>query len=139
MPFEKGCKRAPTAGRKPGQSNKNTAEVKALAMKDVPHVLKELVRLALHATNEATRVAACKELLDRAIGKAVQPRSGESGEGPVIVQVITGVPRSGELAEIRNIVDQQGLNMVNQVTPYGTLTYTMTPGATSSFGYGERA
>jgi hypothetical protein len=42
MPFEKGCKRAPTAGRKPGQSNKNTAEVKALAMKDVPHVLKEL-------------------------------------------------------------------------------------------------
>src|ERR1700746_222463 len=94
MPFEKGCKRAPTAGRKPGQSNKNTAEVKALAMKDVPHVLKELVRLALHATNEATRVAACKELLDRAIGKAVQPRSGESGEGPVIVQVITGVPRA---------------------------------------------
>jgi hypothetical protein len=94
MPFEKGCKRAPTAGRKPGQSNKNTAEVKALAMKDVPHVLKELVRLALHATNEATRVAACKELLDRAIGKAVQPPSGDTGEGPVIVQVVTGVPRA---------------------------------------------
>jgi hypothetical protein len=36
-------------------------------------------------------------------------------------------------------LDQQGLNMVNQVTPYGTFTYTMTPGATSSFGYGERA
>jgi hypothetical protein len=94
MPFQKGCKRAPTAGRKPGQSNKNTAEVKALAMKDVPDVLKELVRLALHATNEATRVAACKELLDRAIGKAVQPHSGETGEGPVVVQVITGVPRA---------------------------------------------
>ena len=87
MPFEKGCKRAPTAGRKPGQSNKNTAEVKALAMKDVPHVLKELTRLALHGVNGATRVAACKELLDRAIGKAaVQPHSGDSGEGPVEVR-----------------------------------------------------
>jgi hypothetical protein len=52
------------------------------------------VRLALHAKNEAVQVAACKELLDRAIGKAVQPHSGEGGEGPVIVQVITGVPRA---------------------------------------------
>jgi hypothetical protein len=94
MPFEKSCKRAPAAGRKPGQSNKNTAEVKALAMKDVPHVLKELVRLASRATNEATRVAACKELLDRAIGKAVQPHSGETGEGPIVVKVVTGVPRA---------------------------------------------
>jgi hypothetical protein len=97
MPFQKGYKRAPTSGRKPGVLNKNTAEIKTLAMKDVPRVVHELVRLALHAKNEATRVAACKELLDRAIGKAIQPRAGESGEGPVIVQVVTGVPRSGEL------------------------------------------
>jgi hypothetical protein len=59
-------------------------------------VLKELVRLALHSRNEATRVAACKELLDRAIGKAVQPVNGDTGEGPFIVQVITGVPRAIE-------------------------------------------
>jgi hypothetical protein len=97
MPFQKGYKRAPTSGRKPGVLNKNTAEIKTLAMKDVPRVVHELVRLALQAKNEATRVAACKELLDRAIGKAIQPRAGESGEGPVIVQVVTGVPRSGEL------------------------------------------
>jgi hypothetical protein len=86
MPFQKGCKRAPTAGRKLGQSNKNTAEVKALAAKDVPHVLKELVRLSLHAINEATRVAAAKELLDRAVGRAVQPHSGEDGAGPIEVR-----------------------------------------------------
>src|SRR5215831_104732 len=92
--FEKGHPRLLGAGRRQGSPNKNTAEVKALAMKDVPHVVQELVRLALHAKNEATRVAACKELLDRAIGKAVQPHSGESGEGPVIVNVITGVPRA---------------------------------------------
>jgi hypothetical protein len=63
-------------------------------MKPAPKVIAELERLALHATNEAVRVAACKELLDRAIGKAVQPHSGETGGGPVVVQVITGVPRA---------------------------------------------
>jgi hypothetical protein len=94
MTFHKGCKRAPTAGRQPGTTNKNTAEVKALAMKTAPDVIKELTRLALHAVNEAARVAAAKELLDRAIGKAVQPHSGDTGEGPVMVQVITGVPRA---------------------------------------------
>jgi hypothetical protein len=83
--FEKGHSRLPGAGGRQGSPNKNTAEFKALATKDVPYVLKELVRLALHAVNEATRVAACKELLDRAIGKAVQPHSGETGEGPVVV------------------------------------------------------
>src|SRR5262249_39813230 len=96
--FEKGHPRLPGAGRRQGSPNKNTAEIKALAMQDMSRVMQELVRLALHAKNEATRVAACKELLDRAIGKAVQPHSGETGEGPVVVQVITGVPRSGELA-----------------------------------------
>jgi hypothetical protein len=52
--------------------------------------------LALHAENEAVQVAACKELLDRAIGRAVQPHTGEGAEGPVIIQVVTGVPRATE-------------------------------------------
>ena|SRR5437899_5714254 len=94
MPFQKGCKRAPTAGRKPGQSNKNTAEVKALAFESAPKAIKKLAYLIEHGENQAVQVAACKELLDRAIGKAVQPHSGESGEGPVIIEVITGVPRA---------------------------------------------
>jgi hypothetical protein len=62
----------------------------------MPFADAELARLALHAENEAVQVAACKELLDRAIGKAVQSHTGEGGEGPVIVQVITGVPRATE-------------------------------------------
>jgi hypothetical protein len=95
MPFQKGCKRAPTAGRQKGTTNKNTALIKEIAIKDAPEMIKELVRLALHATNEAVRVAAAKELLDRAIGKAVQPVSGDIGEGQ-IVQVVTGVPRAIE-------------------------------------------
>lgn len=93
MAFQKGHKRIPNSGRKVGVPNKTTAPIKALALKTAPDVIKELTRLALHSTNEAVRVAACKELLDRAIGKAVQPHSGEAG-GPVLVQVITGVPRA---------------------------------------------
>jgi hypothetical protein len=76
-----------------GTTNKNTAAIKALASKSVEQIVAELVRLALHAKNESVQVAACKELLDRAIGKAVQPHAGEGGEGPVIIQVVTGVPR----------------------------------------------
>jgi hypothetical protein len=81
-------------GRAKGTPDKVSAEIRATAAAYGPKVIAELVRLVSHAKNEATRVAACKELLDRAIGKAVQPHSGEGGEGPVIVQVITGVPRS---------------------------------------------
>jgi hypothetical protein len=64
------------------------------AFKDAPDMIKELARLALHSQNDAVRVSAAKELLDRALGKAVQAVSGEDGEGPLIVQVITGVPRA---------------------------------------------
>jgi hypothetical protein len=94
MPFKKGDKKPPTSGRRCGQPNNTTAEIKALALKPARDAIKELTRLALHATNEAVQVAACKELLDRAIGKAVQSHTGEGGEGPVIVKVITGVPRA---------------------------------------------
>jgi hypothetical protein len=57
-----------------------------LALAAAPDVIKELERLALHSTNETVRVSACKELLDRAIGKAVQPMSGADGEGPAVIQ-----------------------------------------------------
>jgi hypothetical protein len=49
-------------------------------------IIAELKRLATDP-NPAVRVAACKELLDRGIGKAAQPIVGE-GEGPVEVRHI---------------------------------------------------
>jgi hypothetical protein len=81
-------------GRAKGTPDKVSAEVRALAATHGPKVIAELVRLALHAKNEATRVSACKELLDRAIGKAVQPISSYGEDEPVIIEVITGVPRN---------------------------------------------
>ena len=61
-----------TGGRKPGSLNKVTIEIKTLAGEHGPTALAELVRLSTDAKNEQTRVAACKEILDRAYGKSPQ-------------------------------------------------------------------
>lgn len=65
-------KRQKTGGRTKGTPNKATAEVKAVALDHAPSALAELARLALGAENEAMRVSAIKEILDRAYGKATQ-------------------------------------------------------------------
>lgn len=71
------------AGRKEGVPNKATAEVKALAAKYGPDAIKQLAKLAgilrgeTAAESEAARVAALKEILDRAYGKPTQPIAGD--------------------------------------------------------------
>jgi hypothetical protein len=62
-----------TGGRRAGTPNKATAEIRDLARADGPAVFKELVRLAFKSNSEQTRVAAIKEILDRAYGRASQP------------------------------------------------------------------
>ena len=64
--------RQKTGGRVAGTPNKITAEMRGLAGQHGPEMLAELVRLALNADSEQTRVSACKEVLDRAIGKSTQ-------------------------------------------------------------------
>jgi hypothetical protein len=49
--------------------------------------LAELARLAFHAENEGTRIAAIKELLDRGYGKSPQAVSGDAIGGPVNITV----------------------------------------------------
>ncbi len=71
-----------TGGRKPGTPNKSTLEIKSLAQLHAADALEELVRLATQAENEATRVSAIKEILDRAYGKSPQALTGENG-GPI--------------------------------------------------------
>lgn len=72
-----------TGGRTAGTPNKATAEVKTLAAKHGPAAIKELARLAQSADSEAARVAAIKELLDRAYGKSAQPVGGGDGTEPI--------------------------------------------------------
>jgi len=68
-------------GRKPGVPNKVTAEVRDLARVHGPAVLEELARLALESESDQARVAATKEILDRAYGKPAGSHSAVSNGG----------------------------------------------------------
>lgn len=74
----------PGAGRRKGTPNKSTADVKALAQKYAPAAMEELSRLSTGAESEAARVAAIKEILDRAYGKSKQPLvGGDESDAPI--------------------------------------------------------
>lgn len=61
-----------SGGRRPGTLNRVTRDVRALANEYTTEAVAVLVDLMRHAENEATRLAASRELLDRAVGKPVQ-------------------------------------------------------------------
>ena len=81
-----------TGGRVAGTPNTATREVKALAGSYGPAAVKALAKLAGltkegGAESEAARVAAIKEILDRAYGKAAQIVAGDA-DAPLIFQEI---------------------------------------------------
>jgi hypothetical protein len=81
-------------GRPNGSLNKTTVEIRAAALLYAPDAFAELVRLARHAQSEQVRIAAIKEILDRAYGKSPQPVRGDgdgANGGAKVVNVITGV------------------------------------------------
>lgn len=61
-----------TGGRTAGTLNKATAELKVLAAQYTQTAVTELARLITGAESETARVAAIKEMLDRAHGRAPQ-------------------------------------------------------------------
>lgn len=81
------------AGRKPGVPNKATAEVKAIAQQHGPKAIEVLADLMFNAQNDQARIAACKELLDRAYGKAKQSIDANV-TGDMVFNILTGVPRA---------------------------------------------
>ena|SRR5262252_5059030 len=78
MTFVKGMPRPANAGRKKGSPKSQTkADIRAaLALHGIA-IAHELVRLALSAKREETRVAAAREVFDRVLGKATQPIEGQ--------------------------------------------------------------
>ena len=62
----------PGAGRPNGSQNKATLEVRELALKHGPTALKNLVTLSQKAKSENVRLAAIREILDRAYGRPPQ-------------------------------------------------------------------
>lgn len=74
----RGCKPGERrGGRAKGVPNKITADVKAIAQRYAPEAFEELARLAKQAESESARVAAIKEILDRAYGKSKQTVEGD--------------------------------------------------------------
>lgn len=69
-----------TGGRVAGTLNRATRDIKEAARAHGPAALKTLSSLMLTAESEQARIAAAKEILDRAYGKATQP----VGEDPTM-------------------------------------------------------
>ena len=72
MTFKKGDPRPANSGRRKGSANKTGFDVKAALRLHGPELAAELVRLALHAKNEATRTLAIRECFDRMLGKPTE-------------------------------------------------------------------
>lgn len=70
-------------GRPKGALNKATAEIKQAARRHGPEALKVLAKLMKDADSEQARIAAAREILDRAYGKATQPL-GEDPDMPFV-------------------------------------------------------
>ena len=75
-----------TGGRKKGTPNKATADIKAVAGEYSEQAVRTLVSVMDSSDSDAARVAAAKELLDRAHGKSPQALTGESG-GPIALAI----------------------------------------------------
>ena len=63
--------RIKTGGRKAGTPNKNSGEIRALALKHSGTAIEMLATLMTTSTNDAVRLSAARELLDRSCGKPV--------------------------------------------------------------------
>jgi hypothetical protein len=72
-----------SGGRQKGTPNRATADVKAVASKYGVEAINKLVSLMRAAENDQVKVAACKEILDRAYGKAPQALTVDPGDKAV--------------------------------------------------------
>lgn len=79
-----------TGGRKKGSLNKATADIKAIAQQHTAEAVKALVDM-LHDGGDAAKVAAARELLDRAYGKPTQPIAGDDSMPAVGLVVFKGL------------------------------------------------
>ena len=66
------------SGRKKGQPNHATADIKAIAREYTPQAMLTLVNLLAREDAPAAQRGAARELLDRGFGKAAQIVAGDS-------------------------------------------------------------
>lgn len=81
-----------TGGRKAGVPNKATRDIKAIAQLHGPEIINGFLKLFRSADSDMAKIAAGKEILDRAYGKATQKIADDADEGvPIQVIVLRGV------------------------------------------------
>lgn len=69
-----------------------------IARQYAPAAIRELGRLAEEAESETARIAAGREILDRAYGKSPQPLDGDGEGGPIKTMEISDKERARALA-----------------------------------------
>ena len=79
-------KRGP--GRPKGQRNHATRDIKELAAPYGPEALETLLRIMRKDKSSMARIAASKEILDRAYGKAAQPLTPAAGANGVLIEIV---------------------------------------------------
>jgi hypothetical protein len=100
MPFG-GKTRTSGQGRQKGNLNKATREVKEIARPYGPGAIAVLAQLAglikgkPPAESEPARIMACRELLDRAYGKATVLIAGDEERGPIRYEFFWGPATPG--------------------------------------------
>jgi hypothetical protein len=86
-------------GRPKGSVNKATADIRELACQYAPAALQELARLSVNAESEAAKVAAIREILDRAYGKSLQALEHSGPDrGPIKTREGSDTDRARALA-----------------------------------------
>ncbi len=89
---------AKSGGRKSGSLNKVTAEVKLAAQKYGPEAIETLARLMRTAESDQVKIAACREILDRAYGKPAQTVIGADDKPlyPDVIKMVIVSPNGDE-------------------------------------------
>ena len=102
---------AKTGGRRKGTPNKVTVAVREAALQHGPAAVAELARLMTEGQSEQVRIAACREMLDRAYGKARQSLEHTGHDsGPIVVKDIGAKERMRRMALF--LLEDQGSGTV---------------------------
>ena len=98
----------------PGGRPRVIAELRELARAHAPEAIAELARLAKDAKSETARIAAIKELLDRAYGKPTQFVAAENDE-PALNDLNLEELRASMLADFERVFPEYRLVPAEQL------------------------
>ena len=88
-----------TGGRRKGMPNKVTGEIREVALQHSETAVAELARLMKEGQSEQVRIAACREILDRACGKSRQSLEHTGRDrGPIAVKELPDKEKMRRLA-----------------------------------------